>query len=248
MAGNIELRHHTDAAIARVGYDLPDLGLRVEQAVRPFLVQLGKPLALHAEALVFGEVPVEDVELHGGHGVQIALHYIERHEVARRIEHQAAPGKAGLILNVDGGNLVAVRAEGHELREGSQAVEYAGARGRFERGAIRGHIQRVRFVLAERRVIAARRSAFHSEFWRCILQAEHRNSGLPREADHKAAEAQLAFLAYHDPLTGLPNRMLFREHLDVALRRAASMSRLLAIAPPSTCLAHGRKWHSTVRF
>ena len=37
----------------------------------------------------------------------------------------------------------------------------------------------------------------------------------------KAAEEQLAFLAYHDPLTGLPNRMLFREHLEVALRRAA---------------------------
>ena len=37
----------------------------------------------------------------------------------------------------------------------------------------------------------------------------------------KLAEERLAFLAYHDPLTGLPNRMLFREHLDVALRRAA---------------------------
>lgn len=37
----------------------------------------------------------------------------------------------------------------------------------------------------------------------------------------KSAEERLAFLAYHDPLTGLPNRMLFREHLEVALRRAA---------------------------
>ena len=36
----------------------------------------------------------------------------------------------------------------------------------------------------------------------------------------KAAEERLAFLAYHDSLTGLPNRMLFREHLEVALRRA----------------------------
>jgi diguanylate cyclase (GGDEF)-like protein/PAS domain S-box-containing protein len=36
----------------------------------------------------------------------------------------------------------------------------------------------------------------------------------------KAAEEQLAFLAYHDPLTGLPNRMLFREHLEIAVRRA----------------------------
>jgi diguanylate cyclase (GGDEF)-like protein/PAS domain S-box-containing protein len=38
--------------------------------------------------------------------------------------------------------------------------------------------------------------------------------------DRKQAEAQLAFLAYHDSLTGLPNRLLFQEHLEVALRRA----------------------------
>jgi diguanylate cyclase (GGDEF)-like protein/PAS domain S-box-containing protein len=45
----------------------------------------------------------------------------------------------------------------------------------------------------------------------------------------KAAEDQLAFLAYHDPLTGLPNRMLFREHLDVALRRAARAGTAVAV-------------------
>jgi diguanylate cyclase (GGDEF)-like protein/PAS domain S-box-containing protein len=45
----------------------------------------------------------------------------------------------------------------------------------------------------------------------------------------KAAEDQLAFLAYHDPLTGLPNRMLFREHLEVALRRAARAGTAVAV-------------------
>ena len=38
--------------------------------------------------------------------------------------------------------------------------------------------------------------------------------------DRKQAEEQLAFLAYHDSLTGLPNRLLFQEHLEVALRAA----------------------------
>ena len=47
--------------------------------------------------------------------------------------------------------------------------------------------------------------------------------------DRKAAEEQLAFLAYHDPLTGLPNRMLFREHLDVALSRAARAATGVAV-------------------
>ena len=35
----------------------------------------------------------------------------------------------------------------------------------------------------------------------------------------KAAEARIAFLARHDPLTGLANRMLFQERADDALRR-----------------------------
>jgi len=36
----------------------------------------------------------------------------------------------------------------------------------------------------------------------------------------KEAEEQIAFLAYHDKLTGLPNRVLFDESLDLSLARA----------------------------
>ncbi len=38
--------------------------------------------------------------------------------------------------------------------------------------------------------------------------------------ESKAAEAQLAYLAYHDKLTGLPNRAMFDELLGLALARA----------------------------
>jgi diguanylate cyclase (GGDEF)-like protein/PAS domain S-box-containing protein len=38
--------------------------------------------------------------------------------------------------------------------------------------------------------------------------------------DRRRAEKELERLAFHDPLTGLPNRILFREHLEVALARA----------------------------
>jgi diguanylate cyclase (GGDEF)-like protein/PAS domain S-box-containing protein len=38
--------------------------------------------------------------------------------------------------------------------------------------------------------------------------------------DRRHAEQQIAHLAYHDPLTGLPNRALLREHLDLSLARA----------------------------
>ncbi len=36
----------------------------------------------------------------------------------------------------------------------------------------------------------------------------------------KVAEQRVAYLAYHDDLTGLPNRLMFAEHLDLALARA----------------------------
>ncbi|MGA2010411.1 MAG: EAL domain-containing protein [Solirubrobacteraceae bacterium] len=39
-------------------------------------------------------------------------------------------------------------------------------------------------------------------------------------ADRRRAEEQLAYLAYHDALTGLPNRILVEEQLDLALARA----------------------------
>jgi diguanylate cyclase (GGDEF)-like protein/PAS domain S-box-containing protein len=38
--------------------------------------------------------------------------------------------------------------------------------------------------------------------------------------DRKLLEEQLAHLAYHDALTGLPNRVLFREHVERAIARA----------------------------
>ena len=38
--------------------------------------------------------------------------------------------------------------------------------------------------------------------------------------EHKALEDELAYLAFHDSLTGLPNRALFLEHLEHALARA----------------------------
>jgi diguanylate cyclase (GGDEF)-like protein/PAS domain S-box-containing protein len=45
----------------------------------------------------------------------------------------------------------------------------------------------------------------------------------------KQAEDRLAHLAYHDPLTGLPNRAMFREHLEKAVARAERSGRGVAV-------------------
>ena len=45
----------------------------------------------------------------------------------------------------------------------------------------------------------------------------------------KEAEEQMAFLAYHDVLTGLPNRAMFDEHLEMALSRARRRASAVAV-------------------
>jgi diguanylate cyclase (GGDEF)-like protein/PAS domain S-box-containing protein len=45
----------------------------------------------------------------------------------------------------------------------------------------------------------------------------------------REAEQQIAYLAYHDSLTGLPNRALLAEHLELALARARRTSSAVAL-------------------
>jgi diguanylate cyclase (GGDEF)-like protein/PAS domain S-box-containing protein len=45
----------------------------------------------------------------------------------------------------------------------------------------------------------------------------------------KQLEEQLEHLAYHDSLTGLPNRTLFREHVELALNRAKRRTETVAV-------------------
>src|SRR5436309_682980 len=44
-------------------------------------------------------MPVQNVELHGFHSIEIALDDLDRHKVARDINEQAAPGKTGLVVD-----------------------------------------------------------------------------------------------------------------------------------------------------
>ena len=98
--------------------------LGVEVPVRAHLVQLGEHLALDAEALVLAEVPVQDVEMNGGHAVQRALDELDRLPSAAGIEHEAAPGETGPIGDVHRGHdgLRAVLSD--QLEERLEAVQH----------------------------------------------------------------------------------------------------------------------------
>src|SRR5207244_547605 len=47
--------------------------------------------------------------------------------------------------------------------------------------------------------------------------------------EQKEAEQRVTYLAYHDPLTGLPNRLMFGEHLELALARAGRAEVAVAV-------------------
>ena len=78
VARHVELRHDADAAVARVLEDLARFLGRVEVPVRAQAVKPREARALDAEPLVLGQVPVQDVELHRGHAVQVALDHLWR--------------------------------------------------------------------------------------------------------------------------------------------------------------------------
>ena len=122
VAGHLELRYDADAAVARVLDDLARILLGVEEVVGAEAGEFGIELALDAEALIFGEVPVEDVELDGGHAVEGALDDVHRLEVAATVDHEAAPGKPGRIVDRDDGEYIVIAGGLGELNERFQAV------------------------------------------------------------------------------------------------------------------------------
>src|SRR5882724_12812483 len=122
VAGHVELRDDANAAIASVSDEVANFVLRVVQAVGAEGVELGEFLAFGAEALIFREVPVEDVHFHRFQAVDIALEDIDGDEVAGYVDHEAAPGETRLVLDGDGGSGEAVRRDFNQLQESLQGV------------------------------------------------------------------------------------------------------------------------------
>src|ERR1019366_1264537 len=62
---------------------------------------------------------------------------------------------------------------------------------RLEQGAVAGHVQRVGFVLAERRVVVARGRARDTQFGCGVLEPEHGDARLARETYDEASDGSV---------------------------------------------------------
>ena len=149
MSGHVELRNNANAAVPRIGDQVAHFVLRVVEAVRAHLLQLGKFLALDPEALVLREVPVKYVQLHRCHAIEITLQDVERNEVTAHIDHQSAPGKAWLVLDRNCGHGKAVGSGLHQLQKCLQAAHDSERRRCIELRAPGADLKRVGFILAE---------------------------------------------------------------------------------------------------
>ena len=123
MSRHIDFWHDGDVALLGIGHHVANLVLRVEVRavglVNPILLGLieireeavggdaahGGELRIfldfHTPALVVGEVPVEGVHLIIRHDVEHAFHLVDREEVARDVEHEAAIIKTRFVGNGD---------------------------------------------------------------------------------------------------------------------------------------------------
>src|SRR4051794_962989 len=87
MARHVDLGNDADSAVPSVCHNAPDIVLSVVFSVLGSkLVEFRKNFAFNAEALVIGQMPVEDVELHGFHRVEGSENDRHGHKMARHVD------------------------------------------------------------------------------------------------------------------------------------------------------------------
>src|SRR5579872_85948 len=183
VAGHVELRNHSNAAVACVGYDLLNLGLcEVVVVGGPEFLELGEKFALDAEALVVCEMPVKHIHFHGGHRVELSKDDRQWHPVPAYVDHEAAPGEPRFVVNSDDGNKVTVRPRLNELQKRFEAVENAERVGRREPRRLRRYDQLVALVFIEGLHRLSCAEALHGENQRRLRLAfvggwKRRNTG-----------------------------------------------------------------------
>ena len=80
---------------------------------------------LDAEALVVRQVQVQDVQLHGGHGVEIALDHLDGLPAPRHVDHEPPPWESRPVPDRGRRKKPAVLVPLGQLQERLEAVEGA---------------------------------------------------------------------------------------------------------------------------
>ena len=174
MTGQLDLGHDGDAAFSRVCHHLARFGLGIEAAVGLSIVlipgtgddrfraegthfgQARILLDLDAPALVFGEMPMEDIKLVESQGVDELLDESQREDMPAHIQVDAAPAKSGPIADGDGWHapvdaglrLVSQDLWRQQLTQGLHPAQESGQVGRPKLNAPRRYGQLIGFRLA----------------------------------------------------------------------------------------------------
>ena len=139
VARHVELRHDRDVPRSGVSHHLLDFVLRVMARLDPLaargrIEQFGILLDFDAPRAQVGQVPVQDVELVRGHGVDEVVDEGQRLEIVARVEHQPPPAEAGIVPDLHAGDgpshvgdlFAGVNLRRQELQKRLHAVEEPG--------------------------------------------------------------------------------------------------------------------------
>jgi hypothetical protein len=111
-------------------------------------VQPGEFLAFDPEALVFGQVPMQDIELNRRHCIEIPFEDVDRLVVAPYVNKKTPPGKAGTVINLDSGDEVTVAVTFKQLLESLEAPQDADRGWGLKNCLPLRYLKRVGFVFA----------------------------------------------------------------------------------------------------
>ena len=115
MPRHLNLRDDRHEALLSVADDVTYLILCVEASIAT-AISLGTPrsyfsearvlLDLDAPALVFGEVPVELIDLEHGDDIDVLLHLLDGEEVATYVDHHPTVLEGRFVLDAQSWDLV----------------------------------------------------------------------------------------------------------------------------------------------
>src|SRR5579872_2350899 len=94
-------------------------------------------------------MPMEDIQLDGGHSVEISFEDIQRHEMPADIDHQPAPGKARLVTNGNCGNCKALGSDLDKLEKRFETSHCSKRGWSIDFCAARSNLQRIGFVFSQ---------------------------------------------------------------------------------------------------